>query len=309
MLTAGAAVAVYVVATLPPAEPCCAGKKLSFWLFRVNDQYLSAAERAETTNAITTIGTNNLDLLIKWFQEPEPPYREPWRRRAMAWLDSKQHLVRFSRPMPAVFHPSRPGMAVWVFHEFPSVARRAIPAFTNIVCDAANIETKAKAVMVLDNVGKDATPFILPLLSSEDATNRSLAAFILGHRAAGEPVLIPKLQHLLSDKSPYPRLAAADALMKLESDPQHLGPIVLQCYREGDATVRYYATDVLGGATNCTSLAVAGLLELFSATTNKEDRLQIYSALNSLHPEAAAAIRTNVFPEHRPKRTEQTPEN
>jgi hypothetical protein len=292
---------------LPPSEPRYAGKKLTFWLSRLNNDRLPPQERAEVTNAIITIGTNNLDLLIKWFQEPEPPYKEPWLPRATSWLDSKQHLVRFSRPMAEPFNPSHPGMAWWVLHGFPSVSRLAMPPFTNMLCHG-DLETRGKALMILDGVGEDALPVVLPLLSSGDPTNRALALIFIGNRGPDALPLIPKVQTFLDDKSPYPRLAAADALIKLHSDPRPLIPVLVQLFREGSADIKLGASESLGAATNCASLATTGLLELFSETTNRDDRLNIYFALEKLDTNAADALRSILFPDA-PKLNRSPPKN
>ena len=295
-ITTGAALAVYVAATLPPTEPRYSGKTLTYWLSSAHSRTPPPEERVAITNAITAIATNNLKLLITWFQEPDPAPTKPWLARLTDWAETKQHIVKLSRPKTERVHFAHAAMAWWVFSEFPDAARYAIPAFTNVLCEARDIEIKGKAATILDGTGLSALAAVSPLLSSPDATNRAVAAFIVGNRGADATPFIPQLQHLLADKSPYSRMASADALMKLHSDPAPLIPVLLQGFREGDETIKFYATDILGRATNCASSASTGLLQLFREATNQEDRLMIYTALQSLDKDAADQIRTNVFP-------------
>lgn len=290
---AGLAIAFYVV-TRPPPEPTFDGKKLSFWLSRLNG-FTFPTEGAEITNAIVTMGTNNTGLLLKWLCEPEPPYKEPLGQRAKAWLDLKQHWFVFSGPTPMPFNPSRPGMAFRVFHDFPQVARATMPAFTNLLSDP-DAGTKMKATMILDAIGPEAIPIVEPILSSANPTNRSLAIFIIGNRGTNATPFIPRFQALFNDTSSYPRIAAANALLILKAEPQPVISALVRSFLEGDQSTRDYVSYVLGTATNCADAAFPALLGLLKATTNRLDRLSIQNALNTLDRDAPARAQTNVFP-------------
>ena len=294
-LTIGAGLAIaYYVVTLAPAEPTFDGKKLSFWLSRLN-RSTSPTEGAQITNAIITIGTNNTGLLLKWLCEPESPYKEPLGQRAKAWLDSKQHWLVFSGPTPVSFNPSRPGMAFRVFHDFPQVARATMPAFTNLLFNPDE-GTKGKATMILDAIGAESIPIVAPILSSANPTNRALAIYIIGNRGANATPFIPQFRTLLNDTSPYPRIAAANALLMLKAEPQPVISALVRSFQEGDQSTRAYVSYVLGTATNCADAAVPALLALQKGATNGQDRVSIQNALSTLDRDAPARAQTNVFP-------------
>jgi hypothetical protein len=294
-LTIGAGLAIAFYSARPPAEPTFDGKKLSFWLSRVNNWNHSPTEGAEITNAIVTIGSKNTGLLLKWLCEPEPPYREPLGPRVKAWLDSKQHWFIFSGPTRVQFRPSRPGMAFWVFHDFPQVARAAMPAFTNLLSDPDD-GTKGKATMILDAIGAEAIPIVEPILSSANPTNRALAIYIIGNRGTNATPFIPRFQAFLNDTSSYPRIAAANALLILKAEPQPVISALVRSFYEGDQLTRTYVSYVLGTATNCADVAVPALRGLLKGSTNTQDRLSIQGALNTLDRDAPVRDQTNVFP-------------
>lgn len=290
-----AVLTVVVVLATSSSEPEYAGKKLSYWLPRAHNESLPEDERAEISQAITTIGTNNTKLLLKWFREPMPTYEKPWYRKLADSAIAKFRLVHLNVPIwEARFRPSHPEMAFWVFNEFPTVARTAIPAFTNMALEG-DITLKGKAALILGQIGKDAIPALIPILSSADPTNRSLAAFALGKIGPDAIPTIPYLELLLKDKSPYPILNAAEALSKLKGDPRLYVPALIQCLREGDNETKSYASYVLGTLTNDVPLVVSGLVELLEVSTNKDIQLSICTSLNSIDPETAAKKCTNIF--------------
>ena len=170
-----------------------------------------------------------------------------------------------------------------------------MPAFMNMLCQG-DIDTRGKATMILGTLGKDALAVVSPILSSADPTNRCLAAFIVGNCGADAVPLIPKLQALLTDRHLYARATAAEALLKLHSDPQPLVPVLLRCFREGDDDQKLYVPEILGRFTNCPSVAVPALLSLLDVSTNIAHRMSIYDALLKLDPKVAAKVRTNVLP-------------
>lgn len=286
---------ICIVTGLPPSEPEYAGKKLSYWLPRAHNQSLPKNERAEISRAITTIGTNNIKLLVKWFREPMPTYEKPWYQKLADSAIAKMRLLHVNVPIwEARFRPSHPEMAFWVFNEFPAAARIAIPAFANMLSDK-DIMVRGKAAIILGQVGKDALPALIPILSNSDPTNRSLAAFSIGNIGADAIPVIPQLESLLRDKSPYPILNAAEALSKLNGDPHNYVPALIQCLRQGDNEIKSYASYVLGRLTNGVPLAVSALLELMAVSTNKDERLLICSALSSIDSETAAKVCTNTY--------------
>src|SRR5215469_2355853 len=94
---------------LPPGEPRYQGKPLHYWLFRIHNQSLPPEEQHRTRTAVTTIGTNNLPLLLKWFREEEPPPSEPAYRKAINRLLARQRFSPYR--LEYNYRPSRPSMA------------------------------------------------------------------------------------------------------------------------------------------------------------------------------------------------------
>jgi hypothetical protein len=164
---------LYALARLPPAEPRYGGKPLHYWLARIHNERLPAAEQDKTRAAITYIGTNNLPLLLAWFREEEPPDSEPAYRKAINWLLSRQRFMRFR--LQGKYRQSRPSMAWLVFTEYPQVAETAIPQFVAMLTDKEDV-TKGKGCLVLGSMGKPAIPALLAALSHTNDIARALAA-------------------------------------------------------------------------------------------------------------------------------------
>jgi hypothetical protein len=276
---------LYVVARLPPGEPRYGGKPLRYWLARIHNQSLPAAEQSKTRAAVICIDTNNLPLLLQWFREEEPPYSEPAYRKAINWLLSRQRFIR-SR-LEGVYRPSRPSMAFWVFNEYPEVAETAIPQFITMLADKEDL-TKGKSCMVLGKIGKPAIPALLAALSHTNDIARALAAAALGEIGANATHACSHLEAMLNDKSIFVRLNAAIALGKSGGRPAIFVPVILRCAHEGDEDTRLYALDSLGKFKDLAQSAVPDLTNSLAVVTNIIDRSGLLNALREIDPKQAA---------------------
>jgi hypothetical protein len=277
------------------SEPRYHGKTLSYWLLGEHD----GTDIYEVDQAITTIGTNNIKLLLHWFQEPEPAAQPPWYRRLAEAVQTNVPLIRITKSDTP--KPPRREIAQAVFQQYPTVARTCIPAFIEMFNHKDN-SVRTTAAMVLVGTGKDAVQSLVAALSHENLTNRCLAAFTLGNIGEDAKPAIPKLETMLTDKSPYARLAFAEALAQLDADPQAFVPALIECLRDGDQRTRFFASRDLGNLRNRAAFAVPNLLELLSSSTNTDQRVAIYNAIVDIDYNAATEISTNLFPERRGRR-------
>ena len=150
--------------------------------------------------------------------------------------------------------------------------------------------------MVLDRIGDEAIPVLAPMLSSQNATNRAFATWIIGNRGTNVAPFTRRFQAQLSDPSPVARAAAAEALLKLNSDPRPVIAALLQSFHEGDQTTRSYVLRTFGSATNWAQIAVPVLLDLLNAATNTYDRVDIHNAIWKLDRSTAEKVFTNLLP-------------
>jgi hypothetical protein len=276
---------LYALARLPPAEPRYGGKPLHYWLARIHNERLPAAEQDKTRAAITYIGTNHLPLLLAWFREEEPPDSEPAYRKAINWLLSQQRFIR-SR-LQEKYRPSRPVMAYWVFSNFPQVAATALPQFVAMLADKEDL-VKGKAALILVKIGPPAIPALVPVLSSTNDIARALAAHALGEIGTNATHFRPNLEAMLSDKAIFVRLNAAIALGKLGGRPETFVPVILRCAHEGDEDTRLYALDSLGKLKDRAKAAVPDLTNSLAVVTNTNDRYSLLNALREIDPQQAA---------------------
>jgi hypothetical protein len=279
------AIPLYVISTLPPAEPRYQGNPLRYWLSRTHNQSLPPAEQARTRVAVSTIGTNNLPLLLKWFIEDEPPGTEPAYRKALDWLRSRFHtgpvLIR------TTFRPSRPGMAFWVFSEFPDVASAATPHFIAMLTNKEDL-VKGKAALILAKIGPAAAPALLDELSNTNDVARALAAWDLGDIGADPARLRPRLEAMLNDKASCVRLNAAISFGKLGGTSETFVPVILRCVHEADEDTRMFALDALGKFKDHARSAVPDLTNTIATATNTNYRYALLAALREIDPEQPA---------------------
>lgn len=275
----------YAIVSLPPGEPRYAGKPLHYWLPRIRNQSLPASEQDKTRAAIACIGTNNLPLLLDWLREEEPPDSEPAYRKAINRLLSRQRLTNWR--LEAKYRWSRPSMAYTVFTQYPQVAEVALPQFIAMLNDKTDL-TKAKACMVLGNIGKPAIPGLLATLSHTNDIARALAAWALGTIGTNAIHVRPNLEAMLSDKSIFVRLDAAEAVGKMGGATETIVPVLLQCFHEGDRDTRWYALRVLSELKQRAISAVPDLTNSLAAVTNADDRFALLDTLKEIDRAAAA---------------------
>ncbi len=277
----------YTVLTLPPGEPRYHGKPLHYWLSRIHNQSLPLEEQDRTRIAVTTIGTNNLPLLLEWFREEEPPQSEPTYRKAINWLLSRQRFAPYR--LDYNYRPSRPSMAMWVFTDFPDVAAKAIPQF--IACLSDKDDTiKGKAALVLGKIGQPALTALIPVLSGTNDIARAVAVWAVGDLGTNALHLRPEIETMSNDPSIYVRLNSAVSLDKLGGNPETVVSVILGCIHEGDRDTRMYALDCLAKMKDRASAAVPDLTNSIAKATNAEDRMFLLNALREIDSEQAATF-------------------
>jgi HEAT repeats len=272
----------YTMLTLPPGEPCYQKKPLHYWLSRTHNQSLPPEEQNRTRTAVTSIGTNNLPLLLHWFREEEPPDTEPAYQKAANWLLSHQRLSSYR--LESDYRPSRPSMAMWVFMDYPNVATQAIPQLIACLSEKNNT-IKGKAAFVLGKIGLPAMPAIIPALSDTNDLARALAAWVVGEIGTNAIYVRPKIEAMLNDQSIAVRLNSAVSLGKLGGNAETVVTVLLRGVHEGDRDARIYALDCLGKMKNRALSAVPDLTNSIARTTNSEDRMLLISALEDIAPE------------------------
>jgi HEAT repeat protein len=275
----------YALASLPPREPRYEGKPLHYWLARIHDGSLPRSKQVKTEAAITCIGTNNLQLLLKWFREAEPSYAEPAYRKAINRVLSRQRWVRFR--LETKFRWSRPFMAYAVFTQYPQVAGQAVLQFIAMLNDKDDL-TKGKACMVLGFIGKPAMPALLSSLSHTNDMTRALAAAALGKMGTNAAHVRTNLEAVLSDRTMFVRMDAAEALGEVGGDPEIVVPVLLQCVHQGDGDTRTYALLALAHLKERAKSAVPDLTNSLATVTNIDAHSALLDALMEIDPATAA---------------------
>jgi HEAT repeat protein len=178
-------------------------------------------------------------------------------------------------------------MAYIVFSQYPQVAEFAIPQFAAMLGDKDDL-IKGKASLVLANIGRPAIPSLLATLSHTNDIARALAAFAIGRMGTNAIQVRPNLEAMLSDKSIFVRLDAAEAVGKMGGAPETIVPVLLQCFHEGDRDTGSYALLVLSALKERAKSAVPALTNSLAVVTNSDERYALLAALREIDPGEAA---------------------
>jgi HEAT repeat protein len=170
-----------------------------------------------------------------------------------------------------------------------SGAEPAIPDLIELLREK-DTEVSGKACMILANIGPASIPEVAQLLASTNETTRAMAAAVFGVMGPQAKSITPDLQRMLAEKSNVIRLAAASALVKIETDPEPLIPVLLDCWRQSGFEGRDAALDALGQLKDRAMSAVPQLTNLLATTKDVGERQMLLGTLQSIDPVTASVL-------------------
>jgi hypothetical protein len=265
------------------------GKPLSEWLQVAYEVHPRSSQRAKAEEAIRSIGTNALPLLLKWTEAKDNRFRDKFesfterivpRERARRW----SHFL-FGRRADEKFELAEKG--------FEILGEQATPA-TERLREMAQKGNKAKALLILARIGKSGAPTVLGALA--DATNENnWAAFdgvaILQSSGVDCSSALPILLNCLAAKNRVVSRLAAEALVSFTNYPDIVIPGVLNNIQSiPDSEIRFWVTRNLGAFRERGRSAVPQLIALLNCTnadfcTNNDFRRAVLHSLRKISPE------------------------
>ena len=202
-------VAALVLAFTRPREPSYQDRSLSSWLEDIDSSWAEPREKA--VEAVTHIGTNELQYLIESIRY-EPP---PWREQVIDLKFRRSRLL--SGLIPADWREFQAIRAMKTLQFLGPKAKKAIPELDHLMIDPRRESSATRAALVLPFLGVDAIPPLKLSLTNQNARPSVRAAavgqiYVLGTNAIE---LVPALLSSLSDTNRYLRSATSNALRKI----------------------------------------------------------------------------------------------
>lgn len=256
MLVVSVLIIVCWLAIRNTREPSFNGGTLSQWIgkYITEDRSGSAEARAETQQAVRTIGTNALPWLLLWIRQEDPePQQAAWRlmqRLGISKLDLRSALGKRS-------------LAWFGFRLLGPQASPAIPELCLLLeNDAAAVDIGTNRITVAES-----------------------AVFALGEIG---PLAVPALSQALTNRNVQVRKHAAQRLGELGPEAHESVPALVVALSDTDASVRLFATRSLGQIHDAPEQVVPALAKALSAPEDLQ-RKDAASALAEFGAQARPA--------------------
>jgi len=208
-LLAGLFGAVALVYLTRPGEPVYEGKPVSYWVRGLAS--IQMTHNAASNEAFQHIGTNALPVLIKMLRTKDSKVKL-WLRN----LYDKQSLVHHHFTLAEEDRIP----AVLGFSELGSRAKPAVPALIDLLADEEISEDAARALAA---IGSEAVEPLVSALMNRNQKIRLGAIAALGGVGSNARQAVPALFRCLGDEQSTIRLAAAEALKKINPEPSVKG--------------------------------------------------------------------------------------
>jgi HEAT repeat protein len=249
-------------------EPEYQGKKLSEWL---------SYERRHSTRptdpqfeAIRQIGTNAIPLLLKWVHYEPPPWRtkledmaaaqhfkfeDPKAERVDAALFGFQVLGRQASPaipeLTAMMNdPGSPNIAWYATMALGDIGPEALPSLLAVLTNRQTMVRRQalESIAVMKDLGTNSSSVvaaILPCLKDTDLSFAGAAAKALSRLQLAPEIVVPALRDSLRGPQPYIRRQAVLALASFKERAISARPELEAALSDSDQTVREWATNAL----------------------------------------------------------------
>jgi HEAT repeat protein len=263
LVSASLAVACILTMVLWPAEkePVYEGKKLSAWVQQLNNplgEWGTATETIEAGNAIRSLGTNALPLLLRWVAYDPAPAKRATYRLLKDW--------RFDSPSRSLQRQeTRSGNAVAAFRCLGSNAISVLPQLNQIMTNSSSRESSFRARDSLAFMHEPALPYLLTAFTNRQFRYRyDLPGLFSFMPALGTDVkpAIPVLIASLKDPDTYTTEVSARALGSLgrqDVESETILPALIEATRDPRQPVRVQAVIALSDMRK-PSLAIAQTL-------------------------------------------------
>ena len=181
-----------------------------------------AAVRAAAASALARMNPKPAEALPRLLELLEDPDANCRRHAAHAvWQIGKEKrreiVTIFRQALRDADHLTRLEAARWL-EEMEQDAMDALPDLAELAFGDPTIHVKAAATMALAKLGLPAMPVLTKLLRHSDRDVRSNAAYGLGRIGPAAKDSVQDIQPLLSDRDLYVRMAAIDALHRIDRE-------------------------------------------------------------------------------------------
>ena len=222
-----------------PREPEYAGRTLTQWLERWENNRGNHDVWNECADAIRQIGTNGFPLLLQMLEAPE----EPWRSQVNV-------LVQRAGLAGSVVKDDsfKKWMARDAFQMLGAQGENALPELLAILSRCRTSDDRGFVIESISWIGPAAEPAIPALVNVARSGGQIECYFVVRalFRIARQPeISVPFLTHQLSNSDRWARQRAADALGKFTTNAISATPELVKLLDDPITTVRETATNAL----------------------------------------------------------------
>jgi len=189
--------------------------------------------------AVQQTGTNAIPTLLRFLRARD----SKWKIKLIT-LAQRYHVIKIN----FVEAESRNYAAMKGFRVLGADARDAVPALVKILEQNISEDSQYYTAVSLGSIGpsaKEATPGLLRIAADTKNRSRRPAAQALAKIQAEPELAVPVLIKLLQDPKPGVRLGAADSLRLFGTDAKSAVPALINTLQDVENTVRDYATNAL----------------------------------------------------------------
>jgi len=286
---------VLVIFLTHKREPTYSGKPLSDWLQIANSR---GDESDEAWDALASIGTNAIPLLLSWTEQS--PSR--WSSELLRLRDSE-----FGRgwkwiPLWATgYETQNRNEIAWL--GFRALGEQAVPAIPELTVMARSSERwlSTRGTFALESIGVPAIPALVGILGDTNAPSaaRAHATHALSELAypakltgtlggKADIAVLPLIENLKDSDELVARLAA-ETLGTLGLQPELCVPPLVSALQHSSVDLRYAAARALGSYGGRARTAVPILLS--AVREDREIREPAITALLIIQPEALNSVR------------------
>lgn len=220
-------------------EPEYAGRTLTQWLERAENNWTNIKVTDECADAVRQIGTNGLPLLLQMLAAPE----EPWRPEVNALAR------RIGIDNPLVREPWQKKSLAWQgFAILGPQAQSALPELLAILSRCRTRDERAIIIGSIVEIGppaEAAIPALVKVGQSGGQDDRRSVCIALGMIARQPEIAMPFLTDQLKDTNNLSRSLAADALVKFTTNDTIATLELIKLLDAPHARVRAAATNAL----------------------------------------------------------------
>ncbi len=303
-----------------PKDPSFNGRKLSWWLRRLDEDELSTSEHDAARAAIVAIGEDAVPFLLGWLRQPgRNAFRAASGFRALGGKAASAitEILRDPGPEPQAAGSSSGGIGLVAIEALVELLNHSDPVFRSAGAEGlsdivepftdASLQScipplvrntkdvhqhvRARSAWALGRIGREpdtCVPALVPLLHDHSALAQTSAVYALGCFGEAGSVALPRLLELLESGDGPLRSYVVRTIAQFPDEVAWRA--VQTSLGDKDAVVRSSAIKGLSAQPNRAAEVVPKLMAILDSAESTGDKMWATFSLGRLGPHAKQAL-------------------